>query len=249
MHDISTLLQTLSPPKRHYPYQNQLNIHSQDPELAKKLTQQLQCTTSDDHPLLLDADQMVLQYQQQTFQVELSYDQRFSSPRALRSHPLVQSALKHLPKTPIIIDTTAGVLQDSMLFYMLGYPVIALERCPLIFYMVKHALSTSGIEDIQLYHRDAIDALPLLKNHIDLLLIDAMFISNHPTAKPKKPMQLCRFLVGEDEDQGALIATALAGDIRHIIIKCRRADIGQLPQPPTSITTLNAKLCLAHYLR
>lgn len=120
--------------------------------------------------------------------------------------PLLR-AVKIKQKYPShIIDTTPGLLKDSLMLAGRGIKVTAFERNPLIYVMVNHALKqyTSMIT----YHFG--EAQRLLPTHIaELIYLDPMYPPAKKTAQIKQAMQVLHHIVGSDADAAELLHCAL----------------------------------------
>lgn len=126
-------------------------------------------------------------------------------------------------KTKTVIDATAGWGQDTMLTWMMGYQVTAVERS-----QVMGALLSDGLrryrqyEDVGGYPAIAIqDARSYLIDHAaDCIYLDPMFPpkrKNSPLAK--RPLRVLRELVGDDNDRDTLFECAWKAAVKRVVTK------------------------------
>lgn len=129
-----------------------------------------------------------------------------------------------------VVDATAGLARDAFLLACLGCEVLAIERSPVLAALVQDGL-TRGIADggaplgevlnrITLVVDDARQVLGSMaeSQRPDVVYLDPMY----PTGRrrlPKKEMQVCRRLVGSDEDSGSLLEVARAVARRRVVVK------------------------------
>lgn len=117
-----------------------------------------------------------------------------------------------LPKT--LIDATPGVLQDSLMLASRGIDVIATERHPLLYIMVKSALSNVGLP----IRYDFADAKTILPNYsADVIYLDPMYPPKKKNAQVKKAMQILHDIVGQDDDADCLLHTARRQTARVVV--------------------------------
>ncbi len=117
-----------------------------------------------------------------------------------------------LPK--ILIDTTPGVMKDSILLASRGIKVIAVERQPLLFVMVRKALSFLNL-DIDYRFGDSAVLLPQLS--AEVIYLDPMYPDKKKSAQVKKDMQILHDLVGKDDDAEKLLNTARQKSARVVV--------------------------------
>lgn len=129
-------------------------------------------------------------------------------------------------KTPMIIDTTAGLGRDSFLLASLGASVIMIERSEkmhaLLVQGMKRAANEGGefreiIARMTLLKGDAKDLLPGLTG--EAILIDPMHPPRHNSALVKQELRQIREIVGTDDDAADLVRVALKHARNRVVLK------------------------------
>jgi 16S rRNA (guanine1516-N2)-methyltransferase len=91
---------------------------------------------------------------------------------------LIKKALGRSEKPLKILDCTAGMLQDTLLFLSLGHEVTALEQSKILFYLLQDGISRSedqGIfNQLDLKHMNACSYASQAKN-FDVIYFDPMY--------------------------------------------------------------------------
>jgi 16S rRNA (guanine1516-N2)-methyltransferase len=152
---------------------------------------------------------------------------------------------------PTVLDATAGLGRDAAVLAALGCTVHAWERHPAVHALLEDALARADVDSetrtllggrLTLHEGDA--AVPLADaaaSAMDVVLLDPMHPPRRGSALPRLEMQLFRALVGEDADQSALFAAALASGARRVVVK-RPAEAppqalpdGSTPRPTAAV--------------
>lgn len=130
---------------------------------------------------------------------------------------------------PAILDATAGLGSDSFILSQLGYPILLLERSPIIFLLLKDALNRAlSHPNIPPFSMKIIniDALIYLKKIIaglepspDIIYLDPMYPHSNKSALVKREMRFLRQLVGDDSDAPELLKQALISTKQRVIVK------------------------------
>ena len=98
---------------------------------------------------------------------------------------LIKKALGKSDRPLNILDCTAGMLQDTLLFLTLGHKVTALEQSKILFYLLRDALRRSDDQDIfeklDLLHTNACSYAAQAKN-FDVVYFDPMYPSTKKNA-------------------------------------------------------------------
>ena len=98
---------------------------------------------------------------------------------------LIKKALGKSDRPLNILDCTAGMLQDTLLFLTLGHKVTALEQSKILFYLLHDALRRSDDQDIfeklDLLHTNACSYAAQAKN-FDVVYFDPMYPSTKKNA-------------------------------------------------------------------
>ena len=99
---------------------------------------------------------------------------------------LIKKALGKSERPLNILDCTAGMLQDTLLFLSLGHKVTALEQSKILFYLLQDALKRSVdqsiFEKLDLIHTNACSYAAQAKN-FDVVYFDPMY----PSTKNDNP--------------------------------------------------------------
>ncbi|MHC5063620.1 MAG: class I SAM-dependent methyltransferase [Planctomycetota bacterium] len=116
-----------------------------------------------------------------------------------------------------VLDASAGLGRDAFLLASLGCQVLALELDPILFLMLNSALERAKEDDAlqaAAGRLDFIQADSLLwlrelegtdQDRPEVIYLDPMFPDRGKSAKAKKEMEYLRYLLGDQEDQGAAI--------------------------------------------
>jgi len=166
--------------------------------------------------------------------IDLTAIDTTSGPGRSLQNPLLKAVgiRKGEPRRPEVIDLTAGFGEDAWLLAAAGCSVTACERHPVLFALLRDALSRAAATQpdiaarIDLHHADAITWLA--RSTIDnrqskILSLDPMFPAKRKAAQ-RKPMRLARLLLDEEESaaeagNARLLAAALGSGARRIVIK------------------------------
>ncbi|MDO4489616.1 MAG: class I SAM-dependent methyltransferase [Lachnospiraceae bacterium] len=146
----------------------------------------------------------------------------------LQGEMLVKAAkLKGLEYTPVVIDATAGMGEDSLLLAAAGYQVLLFEKDPVIHALLadtlERAKGTSELADIagrmQLAGNDSIGAMESGELQADLVYLDPMFPARQKSGLIKKKFQLLQQLERPCSDEELLLQAALKVHPKRIVIK------------------------------
>jgi 16S rRNA (guanine1516-N2)-methyltransferase len=145
---------------------------------------------------------------------ELDYHKKFFFKNSVHKQPLAKAlGLKKGIPAPLVLDVTAGMLNDTILIHSMGFNVNALERNPIAYILGRNTLEISKI-DIQLNFQDAND----LEGEHDVIYFDPMYEETNKKALPKKEMRIFREVVGVDVDAKS-VAEKLKNHTRRLVIK------------------------------
>lgn len=126
----------------------------------------------------------------------------------------------HKFKHPQVIDATAGLGRESFVLASLGCHVILLERNPLVHALLEDGLQralNSGNDQLEaiirrmtLVHADAAQWLAQLsaEQSPDVIYLDPMFPERRKSALVQKEMRFFHAVVGDDQDDDALLQIA-----------------------------------------
>ncbi len=175
----------------------------------------------------LDFDGEVYTLAKPADKLSLTLDFRRGKYRYRAQHagkePLAQAVKikKKLPDT--VFDATPGVLKDSLMLASRGIHVTACERNPLVFALVRQALSVLENDELKAridYHfGDAGLALAQLPA-TDIIYLDPMYPppqNAKKSAQVKKDMQVLHDVVGTDSDAAQLFAAARRQPARLVV--------------------------------
>lgn len=132
----------------------------------------------------------------------------------------------------MVLDATCGMGKDTWLIAHTGCAVIAVERSPQVYALLREALDAALATDVQaahaitLLHADAITLLNGIAHGEETLpppgvvFIDPMFpdVNTRKTA-PKKELLFLREVVGDDPDREELFAAAHAAATHRVVVK------------------------------
>ena len=146
---------------------------------------------------------------------------------ALQREMLVKAARVKGIDSPLAVDATAGLGDDSLLLAAAGFRVMLFERNPVIAVLLRDTIERAAqhpdFADItarmQLVEGNSIDALPRLDMQPDVVLLDPMFPTKHGDARAKKKLQLIQRLEQPCEDEESLLDAAFAAHPRKIVVK------------------------------
>jgi len=142
-----------------------------------------------------------------------------------------------------IIDATAGLARDTFLLASLGYPVIAVERSPILAAMIHDGLARgmgvgnarvrATLERIRFVEGDAREAIGVLTKQgtADVVYLDPMYPSKKKSALAKKEIRLLRQLVGDDGDAEELFRVAREAAVRRVVVKRHPQAPPLVPSP------------------
>ncbi|SFG81422.1 class I SAM-dependent methyltransferase [Oribacterium sp. WCC10] len=149
-------------------------------------------------------------------------------PNNLQKEMLVKSAkIKNISHTPILIDATAGMGEDSLLLAAAGFNVILYEYDPIISALLKDTLNRASsipelsdiVSRMELHTESSIEAMNHLNFIPDVILLDPMFPARTKSALVKKKFQLLQKLEHPCSDENDLLFAAIAVTPHKIVIK------------------------------
>ncbi len=122
---------------------------------------------------------------------------------------------------PRILDLTAGLLGDSLLFLSFGCEVWVVERHPVIRFLILSAMQNARHPRLAHLHFLPEEAELVLRHppSVDTIFFDPMFEDANEKASPKKEMRIFRGLVGKDQDAEHVFQTALDLRPRRLVVK------------------------------
>lgn len=149
-----------------------------------------------------------------------------------------------------VVDATAGLGRDSFLLACLGCEIIAVERSVVLAALLRDGLARARevatddsrlavvVERMTLVAGDACQMLRRLSadEAPDTVYLDPMYPVEVKSALPKRELRICRALVGEDADAGALFEIARGVARRRVVVK-RPPHANPLAESPTQTYT------------
>ncbi len=134
---------------------------------------------------------------------------------------------------PSVVDVTAGLGRDAFVIATLGSEVTLLERSPIIHALLKDGLQRAEydaevadiVERMTLLPADSIGWLQqAAQQSQQVLYLDPMFPHSDKSAQVKKEMNLFQAVVGEDNDDAALLEAAWpVAEYRVVVKRPRKA--------------------------
>lgn len=146
----------------------------------------------------------------------------------LRSELLVRAATgREKIEHPTLLDATAGLGEDALLFAAAGFSVSMYEADPMIAALLADGLARAradaaladAVGRMHLTAGDSISAMRALKTPPDVVYLDPMFPRRQKSGLVKKKFQLLQQRQPPCTDEDALLGAALACGARRIIIK------------------------------
>lgn len=149
-------------------------------------------------------------------------------PDRLGRELLVKAArIKGLTGTPIAIDCTAGLGEDSLLLAAAGFEVTMFERDHVIAALLQDALQRAADDEalapilkrMHLHQDDSISGLASLDFTPDVVFLDPMFPEKRKQAATKKKFQLLHYLEQPCMEEEELLQAAINAGPRKVVIK------------------------------
>jgi 16S rRNA (guanine1516-N2)-methyltransferase len=125
------------------------------------------------------------------------------------------------PFRPKVLDLSAGLLGDTLLFLSFGCEVVALERHPVIAFLIQSALARASHPALKKLTFIPQDASQFLNStwEGDVIFYDPMFEDPNQKASPRKEMRIFRNMVGEDSDGREVFEQALKKYPKRLVVK------------------------------
>lgn len=171
-----------------------------------------------------------------------------------RKDPLIRSLGLH-QDTRRVVDLSFGFGKDGFLVSRFAEEVIACEKHPLVYLLMREALESlrNGVAGppLTLIYANSLDWLRKNENWKNTAFyFDPMFPDRQGTASPGKEMQVLRILHGDLETQRGSLDFARFLDFpwERLVIK-RPSDSGVLSETPPSYAVKNGKLRFDVYKR
>lgn len=122
---------------------------------------------------------------------------------------------------PRVVDLTAGLLGDSLLFLAAGCAVTAVERNPLVSFLIESSLKNANHPLLEKFCFQGGEASDFLKSRPenDVIFFDPMFEDANHKSSPKKEMRIFRNLLAGDSDAENVLTLALGAGIKRVVVK------------------------------
>lgn len=145
---------------------------------------------------------------------KLDYHKKYFYKRSIYKEPLAKAlGIKKGVEKPHVLDTTAGMMGDSLLMKAMGVKLDICERNPIAAILCLNCIRNEKL-DIQMHFKAATD----LDVDTDVIYFDPMYIQKNDKTKPKKEMQIFREVVGVDHDAKE-VACELKQKTKRLVIK------------------------------
>lgn len=109
-------------------------------------------------------------------------------------------------KTKSVLDLSCGLAMDAVFLAKQGYKVEAVERNPMVYFLLEQALKASSDPRIKLLKIHFSEASHFIKTNIsrlkdfDAIYFDPMYPEKRKSAKSRQELELFKVLVGKDDD-------------------------------------------------
>ena len=135
--------------------------------------------------------------------------------------------LKDLPETPLAVDCTAGLGEDSFIIAAAGFRVILCEYNPLICALLRDALERAKRDPgtaetagrMELREGNSVETLAALTERPDVIYLDPMFPEKQKSGISTKKLQLFKTLEAPCGDEAELMEAAVRACPRRIVVK------------------------------
>ncbi|MBX3039776.1 MAG: class I SAM-dependent methyltransferase [Bdellovibrionaceae bacterium] len=122
-----------------------------------------------------------------------------------------------------VLDLSAGLAQDAVFLSQLGFEVTAVERHPLLAFLLSEAKRKTSRPELRTLNFLWSEASALVTadflSKFDAVYFDPMYPSKKKSALPRQEMLLFRGLVGKDEDAGAIVEKLVGIFSGRLVIK------------------------------
>ena len=199
----------------------------EDTETAKRLKEKFCCDNAE-MSLRLDADGLSLVADGQVLKGDFTHMLRRIKKASPASELIVKAArIKNADGPLTLIDSTAGLGEDSFLLAAAGFNVKLYERNGVVYELLRDALSraaavpelTEIVGRMTLFNEDSIEALKSIQTPPDVILLDPMFPERQKSALVKKKLQMIQKLEIPCADEEELMAAAINALPKKLVIK------------------------------
>lgn len=139
---------------------------------------------------------------------------------------------------PKVLDLTAGMLGDALLMLSFGCEVRAVERHPVMQFLIQSALQNASHPKLKRFNflpSDAVAALSEVTGE-DVIYFDPMFEDANNKTSPRKEMRIFRDLVRKDDDASEVLEKALTKKVKRVVVKRPRLSSPLKVKPSVEYT-------------
>jgi 16S rRNA (guanine1516-N2)-methyltransferase len=148
-------------------------------------------------------------------------------PSAVRNELLVKAARVKGIHSPVVVDATAGLGEDSLLLAAAGCVVTLYERDAVIAALLADALERATHTNelrkaagrMKLVKGDAVAGLRQMASSPDVVYLDPMFPGRRKSAAVKKKLQLMQRLERPCDNEQELMEAAFSAGPRKVVVK------------------------------
>lgn len=148
------------------------------------------------------------------FQSQMNY--HYQSHYSLKNEPLAKACGLLKKRDQEVLDATCGTGKDALLLSAFGAKVTAVERNPLIYFLLLDAVRIFPVPIIFLYG-DSLRLIEDFKNHT--IYYDPMYPAKKKDALPRKEMQIFKEVIGPDLDSDHFLAECLRIKKGRLVVK------------------------------
>ncbi|MFZ4403450.1 MAG: class I SAM-dependent methyltransferase [Pseudobdellovibrionaceae bacterium] len=138
-----------------------------------------------------------------------------------------------------VLDLSAGLGIDSVFFAQNGLKVTAVERHPLVYFLLQKALQQTTRKDLGPLEFIFSEAEDYLKQYSpekwECIYFDPMYPEKKKSSLPRQQMQVFRQMIGADLDAEGVLKLALEQNCQRVVIKRPLHSEFLLRQPLQSI--------------
>lgn len=167
------------------------------------------------------------------FLEQFSYHQKCKY--AISKEPLARAlAIKGAGEKRKIWDATCGTGKDSLLIFYFGAELVAFERNPAIYLLLKDAMRLYPL-DFQINFGDASkEAIDFNSSaRPEVIYYDPMYPTKKKSALARKEMRIFKEIVGADEDSALFFEWAMKTATDRVVIK-RPLEASFIVREPTA---------------
>jgi 16S rRNA (guanine1516-N2)-methyltransferase len=146
--------------------------------------------------------------------------EKFFHHHSLKDEVLARAIGIKNKERPHVLDLTAGLLGDTLLFLAFGCQVTAVERHPIVAFLIQSALKNARHEKIENLEFVESDAAHYLENtsEEEVVFFDPMYEDANQKSSPKKEMRIFREVIGKDLDAKSIFTLA-ENKARRLVVK------------------------------